>query len=216
MKKLIVLIVFIALNGCSVRNQDAFTGEDQFTSTAKGCFLGLVGGAGAGAGIGAAVGDPGIGAAIGAVSGLVTGCGAGYYMDSQEEKLRIALHRTGVRVQRYENQIKLVMPANVLFDTDSANINSRLYDALNSVILVLNEFDDNQLRVFGFTDSRGSFEHNQILSENRANSVAQYLVVNGVNPARLKTRGMSERFPVADNKTVLGRKQNRRVELVIE
>jgi len=218
MKQKITLLLIIALlSGCaSLKNKNAFTSEDQFTSIAKGCLLGLIGGAGSGAGIGAAAGDPGIGAAIGAVAGLATGCGAGYYFDVQEDELRKRLKGTGVSVERKGNNIRLIMPSNVLFKSDSANINSKIFPVLNSVIVVLKEFDDDRLTVSGFTDSQGSFEHNQLLSEQRALSVFRYLTQNGISKKRIRVFGLSERHPIADNSTILGRAQNRRVELTID
>jgi hypothetical protein len=69
--------------------------------------------------------------------------------------------------------------------------------------------------VVGYTDSTGSEEHNQQLSELRANAVKNALVIKGVNAARLTTMGMGESNPIADNSTAAGRQLNRRVNIVI-
>ncbi|MGR9116452.1 MAG: OmpA family protein, partial [Gammaproteobacteria bacterium] len=69
--------------------------------------------------------------------------------------------------------------------------------------------------ISGYTDSTGSFEHNQRLSEARANSVASYLVRSGVSHGRIQARGFGERNPIASNNNEMGRAQNRRVEISI-
>ena len=152
----------------------------------------------------------------GTVAEAIVGGGTGYYMDNQEEILRGKLEKSGVRVLRQGNNIKLIMPANVTFEVNSSYINGAFYETLNSVSLVLNEFGNTRLKVYGYTDSQGDFEHNQLLSEDRARSVATYLVHQGVNPSRLYVQGMSERFPIASNDTKESRALNRRVELNIE
>ena len=152
----------------------------------------------------------------GTVTEAIVGGGTGYYMDNQENILRGKLEKSGVRVLRQGNNIKLIMPANVTFEVNSSHINGAFYETLNSVSLVLNEFGNTRLKVYGYTDSQGDFEHNQLLSEDRARSVATYLVHQGVNPSRLYIQGMSERFPIASNDTKESRALNRRVELNIE
>jgi outer membrane protein OmpA-like peptidoglycan-associated protein len=107
------------------------------------------------------------------------------------------------------------MPGNITFATDSANISASFYSVLDSVSLVLTEFDKTSIDVAGYTDSTGSFEHNQKLSEQRANSVASYLVRSGVRAGRIQARGFGERYPIADNSTTMGRSYNRRVEITI-
>ena len=84
---------------------------------------------------------------------------------------------------------------------------------LDSVVLVLNEYDKTLIEITGHTDSTGSDAHNQELSEQRANSVASYFRSRQVVAQRLVTEGFGERFPIASNETPDGRQQNRRVEL---
>jgi len=78
---------------------------------------------------------------------------------------------------------------------------------------VLQEFDKTVIVVSGHTDSKGSIDYNQALSERRADSVAEYLLDKGVVVARLETIGFGEGSPIADNATAEGRSLNRRVEL---
>jgi outer membrane protein OmpA-like peptidoglycan-associated protein len=152
---------------------------------------------------------------LGAGIGALAGGSAGYYMDVQEAKLRQRLRNSGVSVTRSGNQILLNMPGNVTFDTNSANINAGFYKVLNSVTLVLEEYEKTTVDVLGHTDSVGSETYNQKLSENRARSVAEYLASQGVQSARLLIAGRGESQPIASNATPEGRARNRRVEIQI-
>ncbi len=152
---------------------------------------------------------------IRAVLGGEVGGGSGYYMEQQEMMLRQVLEGTGVRVERIGDSIRLIMPGNVTFPTGSYVVEQGFYPTLNSVAKVLVKFDKTVVNVDGFTDSTGSFESNQTLSERRAASVAQYLAGSGVAPLRLQSRGYGERYPVASNDTAGGRAMNRRVEVNI-
>ncbi len=194
------------LGGCAI---DPYTGEEKVSQTAKGAGIGAVGGAVAGAVIS---GDR-RGAVTGAVAGAAIGGGIGYYMDRQEAALRQRLEGTGVRVQRHGDQIKLIMPGNVTFDVNSDQIRSGFTSVLDSVALVIKEFDQTVVDIKGFTDSTGSFEYNQQLSERRAGSVARYFINQQIPAGRLRTTGYGPRYPIASNDTPEGRAQNRRVEI---
>jgi outer membrane protein OmpA-like peptidoglycan-associated protein len=195
------------ISGCAI---DPYTGEEKVANTAWGTAIG----AGVGAGIGAIAGG-GKGALIGAGAGAAVGAGAGYYMDRQEAQLRARLEGTGVRVQRQGDSLKLIMPGNITFATNSANINDNFYAILDSVGIILKEFNNTSINISGYTDSTGSDSHNQSLSEDRANSVASYIVRTGVQHGRIQSRGFGERYPVASNDSSMGRSQNRRVEISI-
>ena len=149
----------------------------------------------------------------GALAGAAIGAGSGYYMDTQEAKLRQQLEATGVRVQRIGDTIKLIMPGNITFATNSSSLQPSFTDVLNSVVQVVKEYDKTLLQINGYTDSTGSFEHNQKLSEDRANSVARFFLNSGVAADRVRTAGMGPRDPIASNDSAAGRAQNRRVEL---
>ncbi len=146
--------------------------------------------------------------------GLV-GAGVGAYMDVQEAKLRQGLEGTGVRVSREGDNIRLIMPGNITFESDSYNLRSDFYPVLNSVAVVLAKYNDTTLRVSGHTDNTGSKEHNQNLSEKRAQSVANYLATQGVSDSRQFSQGLAFEQPIADNSSASGRAQNRRAELYI-
>ncbi|HEX5637428.1 MAG TPA: OmpA family protein, partial [Gammaproteobacteria bacterium] len=147
--------------------------------------------------------------------GAVAGGGVGYYMDTQEAKLRKQLRDSGVSVVREGDNINLVMPGNITFNTGNASINSNFYEVLNSVALVLKEYDKTIVAVAGHTDNVGTDSSNQSLSQQRAQSVASYLKTRGVVDARIDVIGMGESQPIADNNTAAGREQNRRVELTL-
>ena len=145
----------------------------------------------------------------------IVGAGVGAYMDVQEAKLREQLQGTGVSVVREGENIRLVMPGNITFQTDSYNLRSDFYPVLNSVGEVLAKYGDTTIRVSGHTDNTGSRQYNQTLSERRAGSVADYLVTREVVRSRLLVQGQSFDQPIADNGTAAGRAQNRRVELYV-
>jgi outer membrane protein OmpA-like peptidoglycan-associated protein len=145
----------------------------------------------------------------------IVGAGVGAYMDVQEAKLREQLQGTGVSVVREGDNIRLIMPGNITFETDSYNLRGDFYPVLNSVGEVLAKYADTTIRLTGHTDNTGSRQYNQTLSERRASTVAGYLITREVARSRMLTEGMAFDQPIADNGTAQGRSQNRRVELYI-
>jgi outer membrane protein OmpA-like peptidoglycan-associated protein len=195
---------------------DAYTGDKKVSKSTKGAGIGAL----AGAVLGAATGDNSKErrkrALIGAGVGALTGAGVGAYMDRQEAKLRAQLQGSGVSVTRNGNDLILNMPGNITFRTASADLNSGFFNVLDSVALVLKEFDKTLIDVEGHTDSDGSDSYNQQLSLNRATSVGTYLQSHGVNGQRIVTFGAGEARPIASNTTADGKQQNRRVELKLQ
>ncbi len=197
------------LVGCTA---NPYTGEQQAGKA------GVYGGIGAvsGAVIGAATSskkDRTKGALIGAAVGGAAGGGYGYYVDTQEAKLRQTLQGTGVQVQRNGDNLTLIMPGNITFASNSADISSSFYPTLNSLVQVFKEFNKNGVDIVGHTDSTGSLQLNQDLSNRRAQSVASYLASNGVAASRISSYGAGPSQPIASNDTTAGRAQNRRVEI---
>lgn len=210
MKKIIVFLSVLAFVGCA--STDPYTGEKKTSNTGKGAGIGAV----AGAVLGAAVSskkDRGRGALTGALVGGAIGGGVGHYMDKQEDVLRDRLQGTGVQVSRQGDNLNLIMPGNITFATNQSAIRSDFYDVLNSVVLVLKEYNQTTVLIGGYTDSTGSLALNQRLSEERANSVRSYFVSQGVNGERLEASGYGPSNPVASNATEDGRQANRRVEI---
>eukprot|EP00439_Symbiodinium_sp_Y106_P088748 s1_g1284.t1 len=213
MKRIATLFVAgaFALSACT--STDPYTGEQKTNNATIGAGLGALAGGVAGALIGG--GDWRKRALIGAGVGALAGGGIGYYMDQQEAKLRQRLQNTGVSVTRVGNDIILNMPGNVTFASGSADINASFYEVLNSVGIVLEEYDKSLVDVYGHTDSDGSAQFNQQLSERRAQSVAAYLQTRGILRDRFFIRGLGESQPIASNATAEGKAQNRRVEIRI-
>src|SRR5688500_4667035 len=211
-----LLVIAGALTAAGCQTTDAYTGEKKVNNTSKGAGIGAL----AGAVLGAATGDNSKErrerALIGAGVGALTGAGVGAYMDRQEAKLRAQLQGTGVSVTRNGANVILNMPGNVTFKTASADLNSGFFRVLDSVSLVLKEFDKTIIDVEGHTDSDGTDTYNQQLSLNRAQSVGSYLQSRGVNGQRIVAFGAGEARPVASNGTPDGKQQNRRVELKLQ
>ncbi len=102
-----------------------------------------------------------------------------------------------------------------LFATGKSELKSGASANLDRITAFMTEYPKRTAAIEGFTDSMGSEEMNQSLSERRASSVKNYLVGQGVSSARLSSSGRGENSPVADNDSAAGRQQNRRVEVVI-
>lgn len=210
----LISATLLAAGGCATTNP--YTGEQQTSKATKGAAVGAAVGALAGILSADSAKERRNRALIGAGVGAATGGGIGYYMDVQEAKLRAQLEGTGVSVTRVGDRIVLNMPSNITFRTGSADLNASFFPVLDSVALVLQEYDRTTVSIAGHTDSTGSEEFNQLLSEQRANAVARYLISRGIDGNRLQTRGYGERRPIADNGTAAGRAANRRVEVTLE
>lgn len=214
MKIFLLSAALTALLG-ACQTLDPYTQESKTSSATKGAAIGAI----AGAVVGLVSGDDAVErrqhALILAGVGALAGGAIGAYQDRQEAELRAELQGSGVSVTRIGDNITLNMPGNVTFATDSSDLKPAFFDVLNSVSKVLIEFNQTVVEVAGHTDSTGSDDYNQALSERRAASVAQYLQAQGVNSQRLITVGLGERMPVADNATDSGRQANRRVEITM-
>jgi outer membrane protein OmpA-like peptidoglycan-associated protein len=212
-------LVIALVTGCQyMQTTDPYTGEQEVNKTTKGAAIGAATGAAVGLITGNDSADRKKKALIFAGVGALAGGAAGNYMDRQDAALRAKLQGTGVSVTRTgpngEN-ITLNMPGNVTFAVASADISASFYPVLDSVGLVLKEFDKTMVEVAGHTDSDGSDTYNQQLSERRAQSVVAYLTSRQIRSDRFLTVGAGESRPVASNATPDGKAQNRRVEITI-
>ncbi len=205
--------IALMVSACTTVNP--YTNETQTSKATIGAATGAI----AGAVVGLISGDNSRErrkrALRGAGIGAIAGGGVGYYMDVQEAKLRQRLQGTGVSVTRQGDNLILNMPSNITFGVNSASINGQFFDVLNSVNLVLKEYNKTLVEIMGHTDSTGSDSHNQGLSERRAEAVASYFRSRDIEPMRLAAYGHGERYPVASNASEAGRSQNRRVEIVL-
>src|SRR5215469_3728364 len=210
-----VFVTLVALNLAACYTYDPYTGEKKISDTTKGAGIGAAAGAVVGLLTGGDAAAHRKNALIAAGVGALAGGAIGNYMDRQQAELRHDLAGTGVSVTRIGDNITLNMPGNITFKTDSAEIDPSFYKVLNSVNIVVKKYNKTVVEVAGHTDSTGSPEYNQKLSERRANSVAQYLEGQGLASNRVVTIGAGETRPVADNSTPEGRQANRRVELTL-
>jgi len=214
--KIILAVSFTVigvLTGCTTL--DPYTREEKTSSATKGAAIGAAAGVAVGLISGSNSKERKKRALIIGGAGALTGAGVGYYMDQQEMKLRQQLEGTGVSVTRMGDNITLNMPGNITFAVDSSDISANFYPILDSVAVVLKEYDKTLVEVAGHTDSTGDMQYNQELSERRANSVAAYLQSRKVAGDRLMVIGGGESYPVASNDTPSGRQLNRRVEITI-
>lgn len=203
--RILILFLTITLVGCAQpqNNQQ------------RGTVVGTGGGAAAGAIIGQAIGSSTqatlIGAGIGALVGGITGNRIGAYMDQQERDLQNAIASSeAASLRREQDILTATFKGEAYFDTDSYAIKPGGYNELSRVANVLNKYPQTTIQVAGHTDSRGSEDYNQQLSEKRANAVKNVLIQNGVNESRIRSIGYGESMPVSSDFA-----QNRRVEIVI-
>lgn len=206
-----IIAAFVLAESSCASLQNASTNPD-YAKTRTGAGIG----AAAGAVIGLLThGDKFDNALIGAALGGIAGGAIGNYQDRQEQKLRQQMAGTGVQVVRKDDNITLNMPGGITFLSNSSDVRAESYPILDKVAATLNEYHETLVEAAGHTDSTGSAEYNQKLSERRANSVAAYLESRGVDAKRLIVVGDGEKDPIASNDTPAGRQQNRRVELTI-
>ncbi|HSG63628.1 MAG TPA: OmpA family protein [Gammaproteobacteria bacterium] len=210
-----VLCVAAAITTSACTTLDPYTREEQASRAQRGAIIGAVSGAVAGLITGDSSMERKKRALVGAGLGAIAGGAVGSYQDRQEAQLRARLEGTGVSVTRIGDNITLNMPGHITFATGSADLNASFFAVLDSVALVVNEFNQTVIEVAGHTDSTGSDSFNQQLSERRAASVAAYLSSRQVRTDRMIQIGMGESRPIADNATDSGRQMNRRVELTL-
>lgn len=202
MNKLIlpVVAVSLAVSGCAATNKE------------KGAAIGAI----TGAVLGKATSNHKNKRAVwGAAIGALAGAAIGDYMDKQEQEFREELSGSGIDIIREGDNLRLVMPSNITFATGQSYITAGFHNTLNDIAKVLNKFDKTLLSIEGHTDNVGSAQFNQNLSEQRADSVKNYLVNQNIVAARLKTLGYGESQAIASNETDRGRALNRRVEIQI-
>lgn len=217
MKARAILVSTLALTfAAACTTTDPYTGETRANNTARGALIG--------AGLGAALGyltntndseEGRTNALIGAGIGALAGAGIGNYMDRQEREMRERLRDSGVGVRREGNDLRLIMPGDVTFATNSSEIEPQFYAVLNDVADILNQYPATYVDVIGHADSTGAADYNQRLSERRAQSVAGYLISQRVLRDRFYVAGLGETSPIASNDTPQGRAANRRVEIRI-
>ncbi len=210
-RKIIYLFMCMALiTGCSAtRNAN---------KKQKGAVIGATGGAVIGGVLGNNLGkgnNTALGAIIGAVVGGVAGGYIGDRMDRQAERIEEEI--PGAEVKRVGEGINVTFneDAGVYFDTNKSIVKGTSAATLDKLAGIFKEYPKSMVLVEGHTDSAGSDEYNMKLSQQRAESVTNYLIAQGIDSGRFTTKWYGESQPVGDNATAEGRAKNRRVELVI-
>jgi outer membrane protein OmpA-like peptidoglycan-associated protein len=186
-------------------------------NTQKGAVIGTAAGAVLGGVLGNNLGKGGkgaMGAVIGGVVGGVAGGVIGNKMDKQAREIEAAL--PGAEVERVGEGIHLVLGENsVNFEFGKATLTAQAKANLDKLVPVFKSYADTDIKIYGYTDSKGSDEFNLNLSNQRANAVKNYLASKGLVVGRFVSAGMGEADPIADNETEAGRSKNRRVEFAI-
>lgn len=198
----LTLVLAFFLSGCASMSKGQ---EGAAIGGATGAILGGI--------IGNQTGSTARGAIIGAAVGGAAGAIIGRQMDEQAEALEEEL--PGATVERVGEGIQVTFDSGILFDFDSYNLRPEARERLTDLAASLNDYADSELLIAGHTDSSGTEEYNQGLSENRAKAAGNYLIRAGVAPSRVKMMGLGETEPVASNDTEDGMQQNRRVEVAI-
>ena len=195
----------------------ATTGCDTMSPREKGTAVGGGVGAAAGAVIGSATGGrAGTGAVIGGAIGAIAGNLWSKRMEDRRVAMEQATRGTHVEVTRTaDNQLRLNVPNDISFDTNSYLIKPQLRGVLDPFATSLAGDSGTIVSIVGHTDSTGSAAINNPLSVDRAQSVRDYLVARGVPATRVETTGRGDREPLADNVTEAGRARNRRVEIFL-
>lgn len=224
-----VTILFVIASGCAAGS---------LSTREKGAGIGALGGAAAGGAIGAAVGHPGIGAAVGGALGLGAGALIGDQLQGQEIKqaeqqkaldqqradiaknqaLIDELRRRNLEARETSRGVMVNLPS-VNFQFDSAELTSEGRGRVDQIAtIVRREATNRRIAVEGHAsrESAAQEAYNQRLSEKRADTVADALARDGVNNSQITARGLGTRSPIASNDNEDGRRQNRRVEVIIE
>ncbi|MCJ7465453.1 MAG: OmpA family protein [Maribacter sp.] len=210
LKSIYILMSIVLIVGCTaVKN----TNQKQ-----RGAAVGAASGAVIGGVLGNNVGKGNntvLGAIVGAVVGGVAGGYIGDRMDKQAQKIEEEI--PGAQVTRVGEGINVVFnqDAGVYFDTNKSNVKGTAIETLDKMAAILKEYPQTNILVVGHTDSAGPDDYNLKLSQQRAESVTNYLVSKGISGSRLTTEWFGETQPVADNGTPEGKAKNRRVEMAI-
>lgn len=211
MKKIAALLVAgaLVLTGCNM------------SKLASGSLIGSGAGAAIGAGIGYLIGGDGQSAAIGAAAGMAVGGGTGAVIGHQMDKKAAELKELeNAQIETVEDvnglkAIKVTFSSGILFPTNGTTLTDAAQAELKKFAADMADMEMTNITVYGHTDNTGTASVNERISTQRAQAVTKVLEKNGIAGKRITTQGLSFNFPVADNNTVEGRAQNRRVEIYV-
>ena len=208
MKKTRRIILIAVVAGLALLSYSCGT-----SNAVKGGVIGGVGGAVVGGIVGNELGNTALGAIIGAAVGGTAGVLIGNHMDKQAEEIENKVE--GVTVERVGEGIALKFDSGMLFEFDSSTLQPNAKTNIYKLADILNKYPDSNILIAGHTDSDGTQQYNQSLSERRAKAVSDYTMMQGIASSRLSTIGLGETEPIATNSTVEGKQLNRRVEIAI-
>tara|TARA_R110000850_G_scaffold91742_34_gene195012 strand:- start:28115 stop:28813 length:699 start_codon:yes stop_codon:yes gene_type:complete len=208
-KPMILSVAVVGLAGCAA--------DDPNKRAKVGTGIGAVVGAVIGESVSDARGAPIVGAVVGAIAGGAVG----NYMDKQQRELEKQLAEEAARnelriVRLSDNSLKIGVASDVSFDVGSATLKPGALTTYGKIASILSTYDKTVIHVVGHTDSTGSAQFNQGLSQRRAASVSTYIAQGGVPAARIREEGRGLREPIADNGSDAGRARNRRVDIVLK
>ena len=211
MKKIAALLVAgaLVLTGCNM------------SKLASGSLIGSGAGAAIGAGIGYLIGGDGQSAAIGAAAGMAVGGGTGAVIGHQMDKKAAELKELeNAQIETVEDvnglkAIKVTFSSGILFPTNGTTLTDAAQAELKKFAADMADMEMTNITVYGHTDNTGTASVNERISTQRAQAVSKVLEKNGIAGKRITTQGLPFNFPVADNNTVEGRAQNRRVEIYV-
>ncbi len=205
----IACAIAVGVSGCATQN-------DPHQRAKVGAAVGAVAGAVLGHQL-----DGKSGRWVGAAVGALAGGGVGHYMDNQQQEFESSLQQerdaNQLEIERMrDDTLKLTVDSEVSFDFGKADIKPTFRPSLDKLGALLMKYDRTVVHVVGHTDSIGSDQFNQRLSEERAMRAGDYLAAYGVPRDRLRTEGRGETEPRANNATEAGRQLNRRVEIFVK
>ena len=211
MKKAVASIVCMTIIASGCTSTGSADGQRSMNNTEKGAMIGAISGALVGAAAGKKKGKA---ALIGAVGGGLAGAAVGNYMDRQKQDLEKTLKPERDSGAAYVEKlpgdvIKVTMTSQTAFDSASSAIKPGFTPTMDKLAKVVTQYGKTSIVVVGHTDSEGSDEYNQQLSQRRAQAVTDYFGSKNVSPDRLAALGKGEAEPIADNKTEAGRQLNR-------
>lgn len=209
MKKNFLTVMFIAVL------VSLFSCTSMQSQQGQGTAVGTGVGAGVGAALGQVIGGDTestlIGAGIGAALGGLAGNQIGRYMDNQERELRNAIATSeSASISREQDILRATFKGETFFEYDKSTLLPGAQAELRRIADIMNKYPQTTIEVGGHTDTRGSEEYNQLLSERRAQAVKNELINNGVMARRIRAVGYGESRPISSDHAM-----NRRVEITI-
>jgi len=206
---LVTGLVIVGLTGCSASWRQARPSSTN-TGTVKGAVIGTA----AGAGIGAAVGGTTTGAIVGGVTGAITGSIIGHYL-AKHETLVQRLAANHVQVILVGDNLRLILPSDLFFASNTPVLNENYYPVLNQIALLLRGLNKYVVKVSGYTDDIGWPTRSLALSRQQAQAIANYLWNQGIDARVLYATGYGSQMPITSNTTAAERAMNRRIEITL-